>query len=74
MSTHSQVVITAPHSYVLALQGVAVILGMRESLSQTIHPLENTVSVVHPLLLNLAQKEPIIVKVRLERLKAGGRT
>lgn len=73
MSAHPKIVIAAPHCYVLAFKGVAVIFGLRKCLSQTVHPLENTIRIVLLLLLNLTQKELIIVKVRLECLDVGCR-
>lgn len=68
MSAHPKIVIAAPHCHILAFKGVAVIFGLRKCLSQTVHPLKNTIRIVLLLLLNLTQKEPLIVKVGLECL------
>ena len=73
MSAHPKIVIATPHSHILAFKGVAVIFGLWKCLSQTVNPLKNTIRVVLLLLLNLTQKEPIIVKVRLECLDVGCR-
>lgn len=63
MAAHPKIVIAAPHGHILAFQGVAVIFGLRKGLSQTVHPLKNAICIVLLLLLDLTQKEPIIVKV-----------
>lgn len=68
MTAHPKIVIAAPHCHILAFQGVAVIFGLRKALSQTVHPLKNAICIVLLLLLDLTQKEPIIIKVRLECL------
>ena len=74
MTTHSQIVITAPHSNILAIQRITVVQGMRKTLCQAIHPLENTICIVFLLLFNLSKEELIIVKVRLKYLQAWSRT
>ena len=74
VSAHPQIIITAPNWHIFSSQRITVILGMWKSLSQAVHPLENTVGVVHPFLLNLIQKESVIIKVRLKGLNAGCRT
>lgn len=66
MSTHAQVIITAPHRHLGAhASWDRVVLSERENLCETVHRLKDTIGVIAPLLHNLLSKEVIIVETGL---------
>lgn len=63
MSTHSQVIITAPYRHLGAQASRdGIVLSKRETLCKTVHRLKDTVGVVILLFHNLLSEEVIVVE------------
>lgn len=73
VTTHSKIIIAAPDCHIFAFHGVTVVQSMWKCLSQTIHFLENSISVILLLLLNLTHEEFFIVKMGTKILEAWSR-